>query len=65
MVYFSYSFRVNLSLFSEGIKIYILNQEADIHNQSYAMDHSPNRQTYKFENNFSTVRKSFLNLVKL
>ena len=29
------------------------------------MDHSPIRQTFKFENNFSTVRKSFLNLVKL
>ena len=29
------------------------------------MDHSPIRQAFKFENNFSTVRKSFLNLVKL
>ena len=29
------------------------------------MDHSPIRQTFKFENNFSTVGKSFLNLVKL
>ena len=29
-----------------------------------AMDHSPIRQTFKFENNFSTVGKSFLNLVK-
>ena len=30
-----------------------------------SMDHSPIRQTFKFENNFSTVAKSFLNLVKL
>ena len=30
-----------------------------------SMDHSPIRQTFKFENNFSTVGKSFLNLVKL
>ena len=29
------------------------------------MDHSPIRQTFKLENNFSTVGKSFLNLVKL
>ena len=29
------------------------------------MDHSPIRQTFKFVNNFSTVGKSFLNLVKL
>ena len=29
------------------------------------MDHSPIRQTFKFENNFSTVGKSFLNLGKL
>ena len=29
------------------------------------MDHFPIRQTFKFENNFSTVGKSFLNLVKL
>ena len=29
------------------------------------MDYSPIRQTFKFENNFSTVGKSFLNLVKL
>ena len=29
------------------------------------MDHSPIRQTFKFENNFSTIGKSFLNLVKL
>ena len=27
------------------------------------MDHSPIRQTFKFENNFSTVGKSVLNLV--
>ena len=25
------------------------------------MDHSPIRQTFKFENNFSTIGKSFLN----
>ena len=30
-----------------------------------AMDHSPIRQTFKLENDFSTVRKSFLNLVKM
>ena len=30
-----------------------------------SMEHSPIRQTFKFENNFSTVGKSFLNLVKL
>ena len=29
------------------------------------MDHSPIIQTFNFENNFSTVGKSFLNLVKL
>ena len=29
------------------------------------MDHSPIRLTFKLENNFSTVGKSFLNLVKL
>ena len=29
------------------------------------MDHSPITQTLNFENNFSIVRKSFLNLVKL
>ena len=29
------------------------------------MDHSPIIQTFKFENNFSTVGKSFLNLAKL
>ena len=29
------------------------------------MDHSPIRQTFIFENNFSTVGKSVLNLVKL
>ena len=28
------------------------------------MDHSSIRQTFKFVNNFSTVGKSFLNLVK-
>ena len=30
-----------------------------------SLDHSPIRQTFKFENNFSTIRKHFLNLVKL
>ena len=30
-----------------------------------AMDHSPIIQSFKLENNFSTVGKSFLNLVKL
>ena len=29
------------------------------------MDHSPIRQTFKLEKDFSTVGKSFLNLVKL
>ena len=28
------------------------------------MDHSPIRQTFKFENNFSTAGKSVLNLAK-
>ena len=29
------------------------------------VDHSPIMQTFKFENNFSTVGKSLLNLLKL
>ena len=29
------------------------------------MDHSPIRQSFKLENDFSTVEKSVLNLVKL
>ena len=33
--------------------------------KTFRVDHSPIRQTFKFENNFSTVGKSFLNLVKL
>ena len=30
----------------------------------FILDHSPIRQTFIFENNFSTVGKSFLHLVK-
>ena len=37
----------------------------DINLLFMSVDHSPIRQTFIFENNFSTVGKSFLNLVKL
>ena len=46
---------------------YVLQQKIPYYLLTYAaaMDRSPLRQTFKFENNFSTIGKSFLNLVKL
>ena len=41
------------------------NRRATASDIQASMDHSPVRQSFKFENNFSTVGKDFLNLEKL
>ena len=41
------------------------NIDFNIFNTQSQMYHSPIRQSFKLENNFSAVGKSFLNLVKL